>query len=177
MKTKFSTVITLLLVALLLLGGTVQAQERAPAVTKQSTYLLYPATALTGAGTVYSASPRNVVAGLDASKVNGWANVDVFVTLDVATSGWFTTTLQYSADAVNWADADYTYTSNASTWASEGVTSTATATTAIATQTFVRYMTADGTEYMSAPTAGEFMRVKIEHSAAVTPTVYTTYRN
>lgn len=177
MKAKFSTVAILLLVALLVLGGTVQAQERAPAVTKQTTYLLYPATAIATASTTYTASPRNVVAGLDASAVNGWANVDVFTTIDLDTTGFVTVTLQFSPDAVNWADADYTYTSNTSSWASLGITSTATAATSIATATQVRYMTADGTELIQSPTAGEYMRVKIENSASFTPTVHVTYRN
>jgi hypothetical protein len=146
------------------MGSQAQAQERAPSVAKQSTYLLYPTTAISGAATTYTASPRNVATGLDASKVNGWANVDVFATVDIATSAYVTLTLQYSADGVNWADADYEY-------------ATGNTTGTVATQTHVRYMTADGTELIQAPTAGEFMRVKIENSASITPTIYVTYRN
>jgi hypothetical protein len=179
MKTKFTTLLALLLIVALLIGsgGSAVAQTRAPGMIKQNTYLLYPATALTGNTTVYSASPRNVAAGLDASKVYGYANVDIFATIDLDTTGYVTLTLQYSADGTNWTNADFEYASQTSTWNSAGITSTATASTAIATQTYIRYMSADGTEYMSAPTAGEFMRVKIEHSAEVTPTIYATLRN
>lgn len=178
-KVFVGVVVALLLVVALVagMGSQAQAQERAPAIAKQSTYLLYPTTAISGAATTYTASPRNVATGLDASQVNGWANVDVFATVDIATSAYVTLTLQYSADGVNWADADYEYVSNTSAWDSEGITSTATAVTSIETQTHVRYMTADGTELIQAPTAGEFMRVKIENSASITPTIYVTYRN
>lgn len=162
-KVSIGIIAALLLVAVLLvsIGGPAQAQERAPAVTKQSTYLLYPTTAISGSATTYTASPRNVATGLDASKVNGWANVDVFATVDIATSAYVTLTLQYSADGANWADADYEYATDS----------------AIATKTHVRYMTADGTELIQAVAAGEYMRVKIENSASITPTVYVTYRN
>jgi len=168
MKAKFYigvTVALLLVVALGTgMGSQAQAQERAPAVTKQATYLLYPATAISGSATTYTASPRNVATGLDASKVNGWANVDVFATVDIATSAYVTLTLQYSADGANWADADYEY-------------ATGNTTGTVATKTHVRYMTADGTELIQAVAAGEFMRVKIENSASITPTIYVTYRN
>lgn len=165
-KVSIGIVAALLLVVVLLvsIGGPAQAQERAPAVTKQSTYLLYPTTAISGSATTYTASPRNVATGLDASKVNGWANVDVFATVDIATSAYVTLTLQYSADGANWADADYEY-------------ATGNTTGTVATKTHVRYMTADGTELIQAVAAGEFMRVKIENSASITPTIYVTYRN
>lgn len=156
----------LLLVALLLvtIGGPTQAQERAPAVTKQKTLLLYPATQISAGATTYTASPRMISPGVDASVVAGFANVDIFPTVDIAGTGNVTLTLQFSADGANWADADYEYATGALTGT-------------VATQTAVRYMTADGTELIRSPTAGEYLRVKIQNSAVTTPTIYVTYRN
>lgn len=104
-------VAALVLVALLfgVMGGQAQAQERAPAVTKQKTLLLYPATQVSAGSTTYTSSPRELSPGVDASAVAGWANVDLFATVDISGTGFVTVTLQYSADGVNWADADYEY--------------------------------------------------------------------
>lgn len=159
-------VAALVLVALLfgVMGGQAQAQERAPAVTKQKTLLLYPATQVSAGSTTYTSSPRELSPGVDASAVAGWANVDLFATVDISGTGFVTVTLQYSADGVNWADADYEY-------------ATGNTTGTVATQTHVRYLSADGTELIQAPTAGEFLRLKIQASAVTTPTVYVTYRN
>ncbi len=167
-RTKFGLMVLLALAlcgALALgLQGNATAQTRAPAISKQITYLLYPTTAISGAATTYTASPRTLAPGLDASKVNGWANVDIFATIDLASAGNVTLTLQYSADGTNWADADYEY-------------ATGNTTGTVGTQTYVRYLTADGTELIQAPTAGEFVRLKMASTVSVTPTVYATYRN
>lgn len=157
--------VALLLVALLVaMGGTADAQERAPAVTKQKTLLLYPATQLSAGATTYTASPRTLSPGVDASAVTGWANVDIFPTVDLESAGYVTLTLQFSADGTNWADADYEY-------------ATGNTTGTVATQTYVRYLTADGTELIRTSTAGEYLRVKIQNSVITTPTIYVTYRN
>ena len=47
------------------------------------TYTLYPTAYISGTGTTYSASPRQV-SGLDASKVAEWNAVDVFLTADIS---------------------------------------------------------------------------------------------
>lgn len=172
-------VAALVLVALLfgVMGSQAQAQERAPAVEKQRTLLLHPAAAASGAGTAYTASPRELSPGVDASAVAGFANVDIFATVDISDTGNVTLTVQFSADGTNWADYTYSYASNTSSWESEGITSTATASTAIAAQTPKLYFAADGTQLLTVPTAGEFVRVKMERNATMTPTIYVTYRN
>lgn len=172
-------VAALVLVALLftVMGGQAQAQERAPALVKQKTLLLHPAAAASGAGTAYTASPRTLSPGVDASAVAGFANADIFATVDISDTGNVTLTVQFSADGTNWADYTYAYSSNTSSWVSEGITSTATASTAIAAQTPKLYFAADGTQLLTVPTAGEFVRVKMERNATMTPTIYVTYRN
>lgn len=178
-RLTLGVVAALVLVALLLvmMGGPAQAQERAPAVTKQKTLLLHAPAAASGAGTAYTSSPREISPGVDASAVAGFANVDIFATVDISDTGNVTLTVQFSADGTNWADYTYAYASNTSTWSSEGITSTATASTAIAAQTPKLYFAADGTQLLSVPTAGEYVRVKMERNATMTPTIYVTYRN
>ena len=132
--------------------------------TKQLTVTLYPQTALTSSGTVYSASPRTTVAGRDDSNVNGWAYADVFVKTDIATSGTLTATVQFSPNGSDWATADYEYASGSTT----GL---------IGTQTHRRVMTADGVEIIRLPVAGEKIRVMLQHTATMTPTIWVTYRN
>ena len=145
-------------------------------VESANTVTLYPATAITATGTVYSASP-STGPGADASLVENVAYADVFATLDG--TGAFTVTFQpqFSADGVNWANADYEYVANNSTWASLGITSTATSASAIATQLYARTLYADGTELIRLPMSGRFMRVAITSEGTVTPTVLATYRN
>lgn len=132
--------------------------------TKQLTVSLYPATALTSSGTVYSASPRTTVAGRDDSSTNGWAYADVFVKTDIATTGTFTATVQFSPNGSDWATAKYEY-------------ATGNTTGSVGTQIHRRVLTADGMEVIRLPVAGEKLRVMIQHTASMTPTVWVTYRN
>jgi hypothetical protein len=132
--------------------------------SRQLTVTLYPATALTGAGTVFSASPRTTVAGRDDSSTNGWTMADVFVKTDIATTGTFTATVQFSPNRVDWAMADYEY-------------ATGSTTGLIATQIHRRVLTADGVRVIRLPVAGENLRVMIQHTATMTPTVWVTYKN
>lgn len=120
-------------------------------VTRQVTSTLYPATAISNGTTVYSG----------AAVSSRWNSADVFVAVDLTGTAFLTVTVQLSPDGVNWADADYEYATDS----------------AIATQSYVRSLSADGVEYMRVPLAGERMRVKIASSGAVTPTVIATYRN
>lgn len=132
--------------------------------TKQLTVTLYPATALTSNGTVYSASPRTTVAGRDDSSTNGWTAADVFIKTDIATSGTMTATVQFSPNGTDWATADYEY-------------ATGSTTGLVGTQSHRRVMTADGVEIIRLPVAGEKLRVMIQHTASMTPTIWVTYRN
>lgn len=146
-------------------------------VESAATYTLFEATPITQTGTTYTASPNPIDGAADASLIENWASADLFIVLDG--TGYFTVTAtpQFSADGINWANADYEYVANTSTWTSEGITSTATSASAIATQAIARTMYADGVEYMRFPVAGRFMRVALATQGAVTPTVQATYRN
>lgn len=168
MKTRFWSGTAVLLAALLVVAllagpGRVAAVGEPPSntVERQLTATLYPATAISDAVTVYSA----------ASVITRWNSADVFVGVDltdttdvtgtVTASAFLTVTVQLSPDGTNWADADYEYATDST----------------IATKAYVRSLSADGTEYMRVPLAGERLRVKIESTQAVTPTVWVTYRN
>lgn len=133
----------------------------AHAVERQLTGVLYPPTALTSSGTVNTASPRFEVTGRDLSKTTGYANADVFIKIDLAITGTVTATVQVGAVATDWATADYEWGDSDS----------------INTQSYQRVMTADGVEVIRLPLAGEYMRVQLAHSAAVTPTIWVSYRN
>lgn len=147
--------VLVLVLVLVLVGqaGPVGAVGEPPntTVTRQLTSTLYPATAISNGTTVYSG----------AAVSSRWNSADVFVAVDLTGTAFLTVTVQLSPDGINWADADYEYATDS----------------AIATQSYVRSLSADGVEYMRVPLAGERMRVKIASSGAVTPTVMATYRN
>lgn len=164
MKNWRSLVGVVLVVAVLVAGGfllpAAQAEASVTPVSKQLTATLYAATAVTGSGTANTAQPKTDAAGRNLADTTGWSVADVFVTTDIATSGTLTATVQFSADGVNWASADYEY----------GASS-------ISTQTHRRVMTADGTEYLQVPIAGQYLRVQMQRSASMTNTVMVVYRN
>ena len=145
--------VLVLVLALLGQPGQVGAVGEPPNTTtnRQLTSTLYPATAISNGTTVYSS----------ATVSSRWNSADVFVGVDLTGTAFLTVTVQLSPDGTNWADADYEYATDS----------------AIATQTYVRSLSADGVEYMRVPLAGEQTRVKIASSGAVTPTVWITYRN
>ena len=153
-----------LVVVVLLAAGFVlpaaQADASGMPVTKQLMGTLYAATAATGAGTANTTSPMLDASGRNLASTVDWAVADVFITTDIATSGTLTATVQFSADNVNWASADYEYGDSS-----------------INTQIYRRVMTADGTEFMQVPLAGQYMRVSLQRSASMTNTVTVVYRN
>ncbi|MGD9728838.1 MAG: hypothetical protein AB7V39_21000, partial [Nitrospiraceae bacterium] len=151
-------IVMLLIVAMLLpaRSGLAEGEPVFNGQTKQLTVTLYPQTAVTSSGTVYSASPRTTVAGRDDSSVNGWTQADVFIKTDIATSGTLTATVQFSPNGSDWATADYEWGD------SDGLN----------TQIHRRVMTADGVEVIRLPVAGEKLRVMLQHSATMTPTVW-----
>lgn len=158
MKTRFGNGTAVLLAALLVLvlasgAGRVAAVGEPPSntVERQLTATLYPATAISNGVTVYSA----------AANSSKWNSADVFLGVDLTGTAFLTVTVQLSPDGTAWADADYEYATDST----------------IATKTYVRSLSADGTEYMRVPLAGEKLRVMIASSGAVTPTVWATYRN
>ena len=135
------------------LSGPVQADGEPPAGTVQSvqTYTLYPATVITTNATYVS----------EGMRLEGWNAADVFVVADVGSGAAVTATVQVSPDNTNWATLDYEYADA----------------DALNTQSYQRVMSADGTELMRVPMAGEYLRVSLTTSGNVTPTVLATMRN
>lgn len=130
-------------------------------ITKVVTYQYYPAKRLTGSGTVYSAAPR-VQSGIDVSRVGAFNSADVFVNVDITGTGAITITPQFSADQVNWSDADYVQHNSSAT----------------PVPSVYRFsLNADGTNHVRVPISGEFLRIKIAYSGTLTPTVLATLRN
>jgi len=82
------------------------------------------------------------------------------VTADVDSGATLMIAPQVSADGTNYTDADYEYVSSG-----------------IATQTYSRTLSADGTEYLRIPMAGEYLRVKMVTTGTLTVTVKATMRN
>lgn len=166
MKLNNRLIVTFLLALTLLTALVVPgvlADNGAPqpgTVTLTSTSILYPAAALSGTGTVYSAAPR-IVSGQDVSQVRRFNSADVFVTADISGTAVITVTPQFAPDQSGWADAHYTVIS--------GTTAT--------NLDYQVVLSADGSDYVSVPVAGEYLRVKIEYSGVVTPLVQTTLRN
>lgn len=165
---KGMTVSLLLLLALALaFAGPPPAQAQEPPAgggVRTATFTLVSGTVVSGT-TDYSPSPNLVGAGRDASRVADWQTADLFIDADIG-SGTLTVTVQFSPDAALWADMDEVVPS----WNQTG-------TVTFNTRTFQSVMTADGTELLRTPVAGEFMRVKIEASAQSTVTVKSTLRS
>ena len=159
------------------------------AVSKQITYTLYGPTAVT-TSTVNTSSPATDAYGRDMSATNGWSVADVFIIADGTGTWSLTATPQLSPDASNWTGANWEYVANSFTESATttitntgAVTSTSvtvsslTGSATVSTQAHSRTMTSDGTEYMRIPLAGEYLRVQLAVTGAVTPTVKVTYRN
>lgn len=127
---------------------------------------LYPATAITGSTTAYTASPR-MLAGEDLSRTRFYHSADVFVSATFATTGTLTITPQASPDGALWASladlgqkSDGTFVANAYalTLSGAGVGGTATGVLRI-------------------PLTGEYTRFMLAHTVGVTPTLQLTLRN
>ena len=131
----------------------VSAQDAATVqlASKQATYTLH-------AGTLITDTTVNTTSAY--SKTTGYGTADVFVIVDGSGTFTLTSTVQVSADGVNWADADYEYATDST----------------IATQTHSRSQTADGVEFMAVRLAGEYVRVKLVAEGSLIPTVQVTYR-
>lgn len=103
-----------------------------------------------------------------------WYQADVFLTVDVSGTASVTVTPQFSADASNWADANYVYLSNSSTTTiitgTDGMTGTTTSATSIVNTTPYLLLSADGTDYMQFALAGRYLRYKIDAGGFVTTT-------
>ncbi len=156
-------VLAVVLGAALLGGAPVTAAPAAQSAPR--TVTLYGPTAVT-TGTTYSRAPLTVQ-GQDLARITNYSQVDVFAATDAATTGSVVVTLQFSPDETIWTDAteivhtfNTTGTLTSNTYTLSKSLSGASATGAI----------------QGAPIAGEFMRVKVVATGAVTPTVKATLR-
>lgn len=121
-------------------------------------------------GTVVNSAPTTLLAtrvittdqATPAQAIDRWNGVDLFVAVDVASGGALTGTVQFSADGSNWADG-YWY----------SVTSTGT----LVSNLYRTIQTADGTTYIKVPTAGQYMRINLDVTGTVTPTIAGVYKN
>ena len=129
--------------------------------TNWASYTFYNATIAT-TSTVNTASPLTR-SGLDASRMVAWNTADIFVTADVSGTATVTVTPQLSNDATNWAGAYWNTISG----------------TTVTAQSYRIVLSADGSNYIRVPLAGEYLRFQISTSGSgtVTPTVRVTYKN
>jgi len=113
--------------------------------------------------------------GTQGQNVLRWNEAEFFLTVDLDSGQTFTVTPQTSADGTNWADLKYT------------VEQYAAATVATTTETYQAHtvtrqtaFTADGTEILSIPLYGKYMRLKTEvitSASKVTPTFKLILKN
>lgn len=141
-------------------------------VNRTQTLLIFPETALAASATTYSAAPRTLN-GEDITKIGAWNSAEIFVSAQFTTNAWMTVTAQLSPDQANWADVEYVENAIATTGPS-------TDTVAGWYQTILPYRTilvTDGVRMFRVPLGGEFLRLKIETSDEITPTIWATLRN
>lgn len=100
-----------------------------------------------------------VTAGQNTSR---WNSIDLFSSVTVASGGALTTTLQFSADGVRWANA-YWY----------SVNSTGT----VSSNMYRFIQTSDGTNYLRVPLAGQYVRLDLDVTGTVTPTLVGVFKN
>lgn len=144
-------VMVLFVLGMLPQGAAAVGEPPAGTTTNIQTYDLYTTQTITENGTIYS----------DAQQFSYWNAADIFITADVGSGAIITVTAQVSADGTNFADADYEYADADS----------------LNTQSYQRVLSADGTEYMRLPMAGEYLRVSLTTTGTVTPAIKATLRN
>lgn len=202
LKKTWTRVALVVLLVLLATGGLYGATWAGPGVGDPdpgtvagiTTWTLYPTTAITGNGTIYSSSPR-YYNGLDLTRVKNFNSLDVFVTVDIASTGTLTVTPQYSADGTNWANATrlsegwvLPLSYSATLTNSSGVTNTTTSTSTTSFSgstasrqseeiTYQIVLSADGTDYVRIPVVGEYVRFSLAYTGTMTPTIKATVRN
>lgn len=161
-----------IVVAFVLLLGLLATLWGAPAVTAAPpaqiatprTVTLYPPTAVT-TGTTYSEAPL-FVQGIDNSRTSNYSQVEIFAATDAATTGSVVVTVQFSPDQELWADATE-------------IVHTFNTTGTLTSNTYTLNASLSGaskTGLFHTPIAGEFVRVKVAATGAVTPTVKATLR-
>jgi hypothetical protein len=125
---------------------------------------LYGPTAVT-TGTTYSAAPLTVQ-NIDNSRVTNYEHIEVFAATDAGTTGSVVVTVQFSPDQFIWADATE-------------IVHTFNTTGTLASNTYTLSKSLSGASQaglIRAPISGEFVRVKVVATGAVTPTIKATLR-
>lgn len=134
--------------------------------------------------TTYTSQPKTVQ-GQDVSIIWLYHSADIFVTADVSGTDTITVTPQVSVDGTNWTDVTYTYVADTLAQTTTVLTSTGT-TTATSTTSMSSAVTegiervvlsTDTTDYLRIALAGKYLRLKIETSGTVTPTIKVLLRN
>lgn len=188
-KRSFIYVVLILAGLLLALAGGVAASQPGEPLPGTVYGIRGPSTVwngevIAGSTVTYTSAPK-YIAGVDASLVWLYHSADIFVTADITPSSYVTITPQFSVDQSNWTDATYTYVADTLASVTSVITSTglttATTTTsmnsAVTEATYRLTFSADGTDYLRVPLAGKYMRLKIEHTSSVTPTINVLLRN
>lgn len=161
-------IVAVAMLAVLLMLPRISAANGEPqpgTVNGLRTYTLVQPTPIAAAGTTYSTVPQVNAAGDDYTRVNNWHSVDLFVSAVVTAD--MVTTVQFSPDGTNWADAYYVQPS---------FNSTGTLVENIRAYS-VTVGSPSGVGYARVPIAGEYMRVKMVGTGPITPTVWGTFRN
>lgn len=124
------------------------------------TQVLYGPTAIV-TSTVYSAPSLSATGG-NPQWVKNWNEADVFVVGQVGSGASFVATVQFSSDNTNWGDGYF--------WAtkSDGT---------VVSNAYAKTVSTSGTTYIRVPITGEYIRVKLAATGAVTPTILMTLRN
>ena len=142
-------------------ASVIAAPSIQPTAPRSATF--YGPTAVT-TGTTYSAAPLTVQSE-DFARTTNFSTADVFVSTGANSTGSLVVTVQVSPDEITWADANQViYPFDA---------------TGVATATVVPYsvsLSGVAAGVVTAPLAGEFVRVKVVATGAVTPTVKVTLR-
>lgn len=156
-------------VVMLLFGVAVLAVAPAAAapvaqVALPRSITLYGPTAVT-TGTTYSSAPLTVQ-NQDMARISNYTDGAFFVATDANSTGTIVVTVQASPDGATWADAtEIVHTFNT------------TGTLSSNTYSYSKTLSgASATGLIRAPLLGEFVRVKVVATGAVTPTVKATFR-
>lgn len=169
--TNFVAAAVAVAIVMILCGGLLLTAVPAPVAAAPvaqaappRTVTLYGPTAVT-TGTTYSSAPLTVNS-IDNAHITNYSQVDVFVSTDAGSTGSVVVTLQASPDETIWSDVTE-------------IVHTFNTTGTLSSNTYTLNKTLSGasqTGMIRAPAVGEFVRVKVVATGAVTPTVKATYR-
>lgn len=124
---------------------------------------------VTTSGTSYTGITYYGQYGGDASNVGLWSTADTFVSAAISGTAFITVTPQFSNDWINWRSAQIV------------TVNTVSGTTSVSVANVSWSLSSSGTTGYMIPTAGDYIRYKIDittnTNTVVTPTIRTTFRN